>query len=110
MELEFLKALVLVFGVSALAVFALNRLHIPPLVGFILAGALIGPSGIGIIENVHEIEVLAEIGVVLLLFTIGVEFSLKKLVRIRKLVLFSGGGQVLLTTIVTMLMFFSFIK
>lgn len=96
MELGFLKALVLIFGFSALAVFILHKLKVPPLVGFIAAGVLIGPHGLGFIENTHEIEVLAEIGVILLLFTIGIEFSLKKLLRIKNVVLYAGGGQVIL--------------
>jgi CPA2 family monovalent cation:H+ antiporter-2 len=97
MELEFLKALVLVFGVTALSVFLLQRIMIPPIVGFIFAGILIGPYGFGLIEDMHEIEILAEIGVILLLFTVGIEFSLKHLLRMRKTILLSGGGQVLLT-------------
>jgi CPA2 family monovalent cation:H+ antiporter-2 len=110
MELGFLKDLVLVFGVSAISILVLSRIKVPPMVSFIVAGVLIGPSGFGIIKDVHEIEVLAEIGVILLLFTIGIEFSLKKLMRIRNVVLFSGGGQVLLTTIATMLMFYMYLK
>jgi CPA2 family monovalent cation:H+ antiporter-2 len=109
MEPELLKALVLVFGVSAISVFILNRFQVPPLVGFIIAGVIIGPSGIGIIKNTHEIEALAEVGVILLLFVIGIEFSLKKLIKIRNIVLLSGGGQVIITTLLTMLMFFYFL-
>jgi CPA2 family monovalent cation:H+ antiporter-2 len=97
MELEFLKALVLVFGVSALSVFLLHRLRVPSLVGFIIAGVLIGPSGLGVMQDVSEIEVLADIGVILLLFVVGVEFSLKGLLRRRKAVLLGGGGQVAFT-------------
>lgn len=110
MELGFLKDLVLVFGISAISILILSRAHIPPIVSFIIAGVLIGPSGFGVIKDVHEIEVLAEIGVILLLFTVGIEFSLKKLMRIRNVVLLSGGGQVLLTTIATMSVFYIYIK
>ncbi len=109
MELEFLKALVLVFGVSALSVFLLNRIKVPPLVGFIVAGVLIGPSGLGRIKDVHEIEALAEEGVILLLFTVGIEFSIKKLIGIRNVVLLSGGAQVVLTILITMAMFYLYI-
>jgi CPA2 family monovalent cation:H+ antiporter-2 len=101
MEIALLYDLVLVFGVSALSVLVLHKLKIPPLIGFIFAGVLIGPHGAGFISDTHEIEVLAEIGVILLLFSIGIEFSLKKLIRIRNVVLFSGGTQVLLTIAVT---------
>ncbi|MEW6215924.1 MAG: cation:proton antiporter, partial [Nitrospirota bacterium] len=80
MEYEFLKSLVIVFGASALMVFLLQKLKIPSLVGFLVAGVIIGPYGIGIVKDTHSIEILAEIGVILLLFTIGIEFSMAKFV------------------------------
>ncbi|HBG91874.1 MAG: hypothetical protein A2X54_08120 [Nitrospirae bacterium GWF2_44_13] len=97
MELGFLKSLVIVLGVSALVVFLLHRLKIPSIVGFLVAGAIIGPYGIGVLKDVHSIEIMAEIGVVLLLFTIGIEFSMARLIRIKKAVIAGGGIQVLLT-------------
>ena len=69
----------------------------PTLVGFLVTGILAGPHGLGMVEGVHEVEVLAEIGVILLLFAIGIEFSLGGLIEIRKFVLFGGCLQVLLT-------------
>ncbi len=104
MELEFLKSLVLIFGVSAIVVFALGRLKIPSIVGFLVAGVLLGPYGLKLIKDIHSIELFAEIGVILLMFTIGLEFSLKNLVYLRSQVLREGGLQVLLTTgIITLL-------
>jgi CPA2 family monovalent cation:H+ antiporter-2 len=97
MELEFLKSLVVLFGVSALVAFALHRLRIPTIVGFLVAGVIIGPYGIGLVSDVHSVEVLAEVGVILLLFTIGIEFSMSRLVRIKKAVICGGGSQVVLT-------------
>jgi CPA2 family monovalent cation:H+ antiporter-2 len=67
------------------------------LVGFLLTGILVGPHGLGLISAAKEVEVLAEVGVILLLFTIGLEFSLESLLRIRRLVLLGGSLQVLLT-------------
>ncbi|NIR17108.1 MAG: hypothetical protein GWN86_25590, partial [Desulfobacterales bacterium] len=58
-------------------------------------GVVIGPNGLGFIHNIHEIEIFAEIGVILLLFTIGIEFSLKNLMRIRRSLLVAGVVQVL---------------
>jgi CPA2 family monovalent cation:H+ antiporter-2 len=84
-----------------MVLFVFNRLRIPAVVGFLLTGVLAGPYGLGLIKAVHEVEVLAEIGVVLLLFTIGMEFSLKALLRIKKSVLLGGSLQVLLTILVT---------
>ncbi|MEW6108564.1 MAG: monovalent cation:proton antiporter-2 (CPA2) family protein [Nitrospirota bacterium] len=97
MEIEFLKPLVVIFGASALVVFLLHRLKIPSIVGFLIAGTIIGPYGIGILRDIHSIEVFAEIGVILLLFTIGIEFSLRRLVRMKKAVIAGGGIQVALT-------------
>ncbi|RJQ23957.1 MAG: hypothetical protein C4560_00540 [Nitrospiraceae bacterium] len=97
MESEFLKSLVIIFGASALVVFLFHRIKIPSLVGFLVAGVAIGPYGIGIIKDTHSIELMAEIGVILLLFTIGIEFSMTRLLRMKKAVVGSGGAQVLST-------------
>lgn len=109
MELEFLKSLVLIFGVSAIVVFALGRLRIPSVVGFLVAGVILGPHGFQFIKNVHDVELLAEIGVILLMFTIGLEFSLKNLMALRSQVLGGGLLQVALTTgLIAVLSFFFF--
>lgn len=94
-ELVFLKDLVLVFGVSTLVVFLFHRLRQPTIVGFLVSGVLVGPFGLSLIADVHQVELLAEIGVVLLLFTIGLEFSVSKLNQMRHLVLGGGSLQVL---------------
>lgn len=101
MELEFLKSLVVIFGVSALVVFLLHRLKMPSIVGFLIAGVIIGPYGVGLVKDVHSVEMLAEIGVILLLFTIGIEFSMSKLLRMKKAVIGGGGVQVLLTIVLS---------
>ncbi len=97
-ELRILQDLVVLFGAALVVVLVLNRLRLPTIAGFLVAGALIGPSGLGWIGNVHDIEQLAEIGVVLLLFTIGLEFSLKELRRLGRVLVVGGGLQVTLTT------------
>lgn len=101
MEYEFLKSLEVIFIASAAVILLLYRLKIPSLIGFIIAGIIIGPHGVGLITDVHFIQILAEIGVILLLFTIGIEFSLTKLFRIKKAVLGGGGAQVIFTIIVS---------
>jgi CPA2 family monovalent cation:H+ antiporter-2 len=98
MEYAFLTSLVIIFGVSAFVVFALHHFRIPSLVGFLVAGVVIGPYGIGIIRDTHAVELLAEIGVILLLFTVGIEFSIARLLRMKKAVVAGGGLQMLLTT------------
>jgi CPA2 family monovalent cation:H+ antiporter-2 len=101
MGLPLLSDIVIIFGLTIMVLFVFNRLRIPAVVGFLLTGVLAGPYGLGLIKAVHEVEVLAEIGVVLLLFAIGMEFSLKALLRIKKSVLLGGSLQVLLTILVT---------
>jgi len=73
-------------------------------VGFLFTGILAGPHGLGLISGVHQVEIFAEIGVVLLLFTIGIEFSLKNLLLIKKAVFLGGSLQVLLTIIAAFLL------
>ena len=107
--MEFLKSLVLIFGVSAIVVFALGRLRIPSVVGFLVAGVILGPHGFQFIRNVHDVEILAEIGVILLMFTIGLEFSLRNLMALRSQVLGGGFLQVTLTIgLIALLSFFFF--
>jgi len=97
MELSFLKDIVIILGLSIGILFLCHRLRIPTIVGFLLTGILVGPHGLGLIKAVHEVENLAETGIVLLLFTIGMEFSLKGLMQIKKSVIVGGSLQVLLT-------------
>lgn len=73
------------------------RLKLPLLVGLMLTGIAIGPYGLGFVTQLEGIELLAEIGVMLLLFTIGLEFSVRKLVEMKRLVLIGGGLQVIIT-------------
>ncbi len=90
--------------VAALAVFVtvvLARFKLPTVAGLLLAGALLGPFGLRLVSSVHAIEVLAEVGVVLLLFSIGLEFSLARLRHVLRQVALGGALQVGLTTGVT---------
>ncbi len=95
--MDFLILLEIIFIASAVVVFLLHKLKIPSLVGFLVAGVIIGPHGVGIVKDTHAVESLAEIGVILLLFTIGIEFSLTKLARMKKAIITGGGSQVFLT-------------
>src|SRR2546423_715915 len=76
---------------------ACHRLKLPALPGFIVAGVLLGPNALGLISDVRQVENLAEVGVILLLFTIGLEFSLPRLREMGRQVVIGGGAQVLLT-------------
>ena len=87
----------LIFALSVGVVVVFNRLRLPALVGFLVTGALAGPHGLGWVAGTESVEVLAEIGVALLLFTIGIEFSLAQLAHLRTLLFVGGGLQVGLT-------------
>lgn len=99
-SLPLLQDLLLLLLASVPIAFIFHRLRLPTIVGFMITGVLIGPHGLGLIKDVHAIEVLAEIGVALLLFTIGLEFSLRRLLEMKRLVLLGGGLQVVVTTLV----------
>lgn len=75
-ETHFLPELLIVLTATIAIVILFHKLRVPAIVGFLLAGVVIGPGGLGLITSAQQVEVLAEIGVALLLFTIGVEFSL----------------------------------
>jgi CPA2 family monovalent cation:H+ antiporter-2 len=92
-----LRQLVIIFFAGVLSVVGLRRVGLPPIVGFLVAGVLIGPHTLGLIDDLHTVEVIAELGVALLLFTIGLEFSLQRLRPIARLVAVGGALQVGLT-------------
>jgi CPA2 family monovalent cation:H+ antiporter-2 len=101
---ELLRDIVLLLAASLPIVFVFQRIRVPALVGFIVAGTLIGPSATGLIRSTETADTLAEIGVVLLLFTIGLDFSLAELSGLRRFAVGGGGAQVLVTVgAVTML-------
>lgn len=92
-----LADLVILFGVAVATVLIFRRLKLPSIVGFLMAGILAGPAGFGLISTTHHVEQAAEVGVILLLFTIGIELSLTELRRIFYLLVVGGGLQVGLT-------------
>jgi len=98
-DLDFLKDLVVVFASGLVVVALLGRLRVPPIAGYIIAGVLVGPGFLGIVGDAHEVEVLAEVGVVLLLFGIGLELSLDRIRRLLRAVLLGGALQVGVTVL-----------
>jgi len=101
---QILLDLLVIFGVSILILLVCHRFRIPAIVGYFLAGIVSGPSGFGFVNDLHQVDTLAEIGVILLLFTIGMEFSLSQLIRLRKAILVGGSLQVLLTILLSTLL------
>lgn len=89
-------AVLILFGVAVFSVAVLRRLKLPPILGYLLTGWVVGPVGIGLVEDTHDLHYVAEFGVVFLLFTIGLELSLPKIIAMRRPLLTLGGLQVLL--------------
>lgn len=96
-----LDDLVVIFALGLLVTLLLSRLHLPATAGLLLAGALLGPGALGAVPSIHAIEMLAEVGVVLLLFTVGLEFSLSRFVHIGRMVVLGGSLQVGITALAT---------
>lgn len=93
-EFHFLEELLIVFAVAGLAVYGFHRLKLPAVVGLLVAGIVVGPHGLALIQDEHLVELLAEVGVVVLLFTVGLEFSLSRVVAMWRTMLGIGVPQV----------------
>src|SRR5262245_31689579 len=99
-----LPELVLTYSIALAFILALARLRVPPIVAFIIAGAVAGPTGIGIVKTQEDVNALADLGIVLLLFTVGLEFSLNEIERIWKAVVFGGSLQIIATAVLIILL------
>jgi CPA2 family monovalent cation:H+ antiporter-2 len=106
MHIPLLQEILILLGFSVVIVFVLQRLKLPSVIGFLLTGIIIGPYGLSLIKAIEEVEILSEIGVILLLFVIGMELSVKQLASIKKTVFISGFAQVFLTILVTASVYF----
>ncbi len=99
-----LQLVLILLAIAVLAVVAFRQLRLPPMLGYLLAGVIIGPHALGWIPENEETRHLAEFGVVFLMFSIGLEFSLPKLVTMKRIVFGFGTAQVFLTILIVMLM------
>ena len=99
-EFHQLGSLVVIFALTLPISYIFHRLHCPAVVGYILAGVFIGPHALGFIKEYSDIEILSEIGIVLLLFTVGMELSLNTLIKNLKTVCSSGLAQFVLNGLV----------
>ncbi len=102
MELSILIDIVIIFAFSTAVNYLFTKIKIPTIIGYLLTGIVVGPSMLAIIRSPHDIEFMAEIGIIILMFTIGLEFSLNHLIKIRKIVFFGGFIQLLVTAGITM--------
>jgi CPA2 family monovalent cation:H+ antiporter-2 len=97
-DLSLLTDLVVIFAAAVLVVLLLSRIGLPSIAGLIVAGVLIGPRSLALVGERARVEVLAEVGVILLLFGVGLELPLSRLKQLLRPMLLTGSLQVLLTT------------
>src|SRR5438105_3021955 len=102
MQVHILRDLAVIFAGSLLVILLFYRLKLPALPGFIVAGILLGPNALGFVNDPQDVEGLAEVGVILLLFTIGIEFSLSRLKEMGRQILVGGFSQMGFTTLATL--------
>lgn len=99
-DLALLTNLALIFTVAVGLGLVFVRFGMPPVLAYVLAGTVLGPPGLALVPKDHDIMVIAELGVIVLLFTIGLEFSLHELKRAWRAILLAGSGQVFGTTLI----------
>lgn len=93
-----LTDILIIFIVAVPVAFAFHKLRLPPIIGILVTGALIGPAFLGFVQDTDRINLLAQIGVALLVFSIGLEFSLKHFGEVKRVSFYGGALQILLTT------------
>jgi CPA2 family monovalent cation:H+ antiporter-2 len=101
MEFTALRDLVIIFALSIGILLLSHRLRLPSIVGLLLTGVIVGPYGFGLVHDIEIVESLAEVGIILLLFTIGIEFSLHTLLSLKRIVGLAGTLQVGLSVAAT---------
>ena len=96
-KLTLIVEMVTVLGAATTFGYLANRLKQPVLLGYLLGGMMVGPTGLKLISLDNNIETLSHVGVALLLFTLGIEFSIKELLKVRKIAFGGGSLQIILT-------------
>ena len=99
MALPLLKDIFIIFGLAVGVAFVCHRLKIPTIVGLIIAGVIAGPYGLGLVTETHAVEQLSEIGIIFLLFTIGLEFSINSIAHAKRLFFLGGPLQLVATAL-----------
>lgn len=93
-------SIIMLMLIAAFLVWQFKRINLPPILAYLCAGVFTGPQILNLFPDSHQMALVGEVGIVFLLFTLGLEFSLAKLIAMRRLVFGVGAGQMLLTTAV----------
>ena len=104
MQIPILTDIVVILGLSIAVILIFRKLGVPSIIGFLITGVIAGPYAFQLIGSTEGVQVFAEIGVILLLFIIGIEFSIKSLAAIKKSVFIGGSFQVFVTILVMALL------
>ncbi len=96
-KIPLINEVVLIFGIAILVVYIFSKLKLPAIIGFLITGVITGPYGLKMASNIDQVQILAEVGVILILFSIGLEVSLNKLLENKKAILLGGSLQGSLT-------------
>ena len=99
---DFVFEILVALGAAAIAAAVFSRLRLPAVLGFLLAGIVIGPQGFKLLTNLEHVREMAEFGVVLLMLTIGLEFSLERVRSLRKIALWGGSLQISISILVSL--------
>ncbi len=94
------EEIIILLTLAVLAIACLKRFNIAPILAYLVVGIIVSPHALGLISNTEDVRFIAEFGVVFLMFTVGLEFSLPKLIALKKEVLGLGGTQMILTSVI----------
>lgn len=100
MNSHIFEEIILLLTLAVLAIAVLKRFNIAPILAYLVVGIVVSPHALGLISNTDDVRFIAEFGVVFLMFTIGLEFSMTKFLSLKKEVLGLGGSQVLITSVI----------
>lgn len=101
--LKFFHQLIIILGFSIPIIYVFNKIKLPSIIGFLITGIIIGPFGLRLIDDTAGIQLMADIGVAFLLFTIGIEIQISRFMKNLSEILLTGGLQILCTFLVGML-------
>ena len=83
MEATLLQDIVVIFSLAVVVLYLCHSIKVPSIVGFLLTGIIAGPHGLALVKSIEQVQLIAEFGVILLLFSIGLEFSFKSLMKMK---------------------------
>jgi CPA2 family monovalent cation:H+ antiporter-2 len=98
----FFAEFLIILIAATLVALVFERIRLPVILGFLLSGVVIGPHGLRLIADAEHIHTFAEIGIILLMLTIGLEFSFARLKGLRTIAIFGGGSQIVLSILIAM--------